>query len=142
MSHSQEAGFTLVEVVVTMVLSVIMLAAILQIQYNASRLSTIQSQNSTASNLAYNNLRKYVNDSAPNWFTCTISGGQVQAMTLIDETGDVDDLPSPVTQKVVATAPYLCGGDTTGLGMPIRVESTVTYGNGEGSVTHVSYASF
>ncbi len=143
MNHHTENGFTLIEVVVTMLVTVMLIIGMVQIQSSVSQLSIQQNQQRIASELAYNNLRKYVNDNPPSWFQCEINGGNAQPQTLIDDSGgSVDGLPSPVSQKVVATAPYLCGGGTTGIGMPIRVESTVTYGPDGRKVTHASYAAF
>ena len=73
---------------------------------------------------------------------CEVVGGAAKPKTLINETAAITGLAAPVSQKVVATAPYLCGGGTSGIGMPIRVESTVTYGPDHRKVTHVSYAAF
>lgn len=75
MMDCRKAGFTLVEVVVTMVVTSLLLIAAMQIQYQATNLSIIQLQQSRASNLAYDNMRKYVNDSRPMWFNCPDSKG-------------------------------------------------------------------
>ena len=107
-----------------------------------SQLSIQQLQHRIASDIAYNNLRKYVNENPPTWFACEVVGGVAKPKTLIDKTAAIEGLAAPVLQKVVATAPYLCGGGTSGIGMPIRVESTVTYGPDRRKVTHVSYAAF
>ena len=99
MMDCRKAGFTLVEVVVTMVVTSLLLIAAMQIQYQATNLSII----------------------------------------LKDTTGTVDGLPGAVTQRVVATAPYGCGV-SSGLGLPIKVESIVIYKGG--SSTHAAYAAY
>ena len=141
MMDCRKAGFTLVEVVVTMVVASLLLIAAMQIQYQATNLSIIQLQQSRASNLAYDNMRKYVNDSRPMWFNCPDSKGRpgVGQQVLKDTTGTVDGLPGAVTQRVVATAPYGCGV-SSGLGLPIKVESIVIYRGG--SSTHAAYAAY
>ena len=137
----RDTGFTLVEVVVTLAFVSIMAAGILSILFQVGQLSIISQQRTTASYLAYSNMRKYVSDEPPVWFTCTNGAPGVAQQTLIDQTGRVDGLPGEVRQLVTASAPYGCGGGTNSLGMPIRVESIVEYGGGR-KVVHVSYAAF
>jgi hypothetical protein len=140
--NGKAAGFTIVEVVVTLVVSTIFIVGIIHLQTSVSQLSIQQVQRRIASDLAYNNLRKYANDNQPTWFRCEVAGGVAKPNVLINGNITVRGLPSPVSQKVVATAPYLCGGGTGGVGMPIRIESVVTYGSNHRKVVHVSYAAF
>lgn len=145
MKNRISPGFTIVEVVVTLVVSSLLAMTLIRIQTDVSKLSILQVQRSTASERAYNNLRRYVNDKAPTWFICSkaTASAPPSPMVLIDDTNiTVEGLPSPVSQKVVATAPYNCGGGVSTIGTPIRVESTVTYGPENRSVTHVSYAAY
>ena len=127
MRRVNEKGFTIVEVAVTLFVASVLVAGIIRLQTSVSRLSIQQVQHRIASDIAYNNLRKYVNENPPTWFACEVVGGVAKPKTLFDKT---------------ATAPYLCGGGTSGIGMPIRVESTVTYGPDHRKVTHASYAAF
>ena len=133
MRCANEKGFTIVEVAVTLLVTSVFVAGIIRLQTSVSQLSIQQVQHRIASDIAYNNLRKYVNENPPTWFACEVVGGVAKPKTLIDKTAAVEGL---------ATAPYLCGGGTSGIGMPIRVESTVTYGPDHRKVTHVSYAAF
>jgi prepilin-type cleavage/methylation N-terminal domain protein len=142
MRCANEKGFTIVEVAVTLLVASVLVAGIIRLQTSVSQLSIQQVQHRIASDIAYNNLRKYVNENPPTWFACEVVGGVAKPKTLIDKTAAIEGLAAPVLQKVVATAPYLCGGGTSGIGMPIRVESTVTYGPDRRKVTHVSYAAF
>lgn len=142
MRRVNEKGFTIVEVAVTLFVASVLVAGIIRLQTSVSRLSIQQVQHRIASDIAYNNLRKYVNENPPTWFACEVVGGVAKPKTLIDKTAVIEGLAAPVLQKVVATAPYLCGGGTSGIGMPIRVESTVTYGPDHRKVTHASYAAF
>lgn len=137
---NNEQGFTLVEVVVTLLVVSILAIGIILIQGEVASTAVKERQQFTASRLAYANLRKYVNDSIPTWFVCG-TNPQTNAQTLIDTSGKVDGLPGTVHQVVIALAPYGCGGASEGLGMPIKVESKVMYGNGQG-VVHASYASY
>jgi prepilin-type cleavage/methylation N-terminal domain protein len=142
MRCAHEKGFTIVEVAITLLVVSVLVVGIIRLQMSVSQLSIQQVQYRIASDIAYNNLRRYVNENPPTWFVCEVVGGVAKPKTLINETAAITGLAAPVSQKVVATAPYLCGGGTSGIGMPIRVESTVTYGPDHRKVTHVSYAAF
>jgi len=139
---SGSSGFTLVEVLVTIIVAAIFILAFSQLHIVQSRVSTISTAYDTADLLAYNNLRTYAYGEAPNWFNCVYSGGNPQPMTLLSSTSPVSGLPSPVTQTVVATAPYGCGGSSSGIGYPIRVTSTVTYDTDSKVVVHATYSTY
>ena len=136
-----DEGFTIVEVVVTLLFISIISLSILTMHTQVSILSIINRQDQKASYLAYDNMRKYVNGAPPTWFLCTNQMPGVAQQVLFSLEGPVSELPGTTKQKVVASAPYGCGNAVSSLGMPIRVESVVTYGNGK-RVTHVAYAAF
>ena len=133
-------GFTIVEVVVTLVIIGIFSIVILNMQAQVSTISIFEVQHTRASYLAYDNMRAYVNDSPPSWFKCNASAST--GYKVMTKSGHVDGLPGVVKQEVIASAPYGCKG------MPIKVESIVEYGlpsSGSGSgrkVTHATYAAF
>ena len=136
-------GFTIVEVVVTLVIIGIFSIVILNMQAQVSTISIFEVQHTRASYLAYDNMRAYVNDSPPSWFKCNASAST--GYKVMTKSGHVDGLPGVVKQEVIASAPYGCKGAK---GMPIKVESIVEYGlpsSGSGSgrkVTHATYAAF
>ena len=136
-----DEGFTIVEVVVTLLFISIISLGILTMHTQVSILSIINRQDQKASYLAYDNMRKYVNGAPPTWFLCTNQMPGVAQQVLFSLEGPVSELPGATKQKVVASAPYGCGNAVSSLGKPIRVESVVTYGNGK-RVTHVAYAAF
>ena len=63
-------GFTIVEVAVSLVVIGIFMVVILSMQAQVSQISVLSAQHNKASLLAYNNMRRYANDSAPSWFKC------------------------------------------------------------------------
>lgn len=136
-------GFTIVEVVVTLVIIGIFSIVILNMQAQVSTISIFEVQHTRASYLAYDNMRAYVNDSPPSWFKCNASAST--GYKVMTKSGHVDGLPGVVKQEVIASALYGCKGSK---GMPIKVESIVEYGlpsSGSGSgrkVTHATYAAF
>jgi len=134
-------GFTIVEVLVTIVVTTVFVLAIAQVSVIQSQLSASYQMYSTADLLAYNNLRTYANGKAPTWFTCTYASGSPLPVTLLSSSSDVNGLTSPVTQSVVATAPYGCGGGTSSNGYPIKIVSTVSYASGR-TVQHATYATY
>lgn len=145
MTHTQHFnahGFTLVEVVITIFVASIFIIGISQLFTSQSQVTSSLISANNADLLAYNNLRIYAYGKAPTWFQCVYSGGSPQAMTLLTSSSPVSGIPSPVTQSVVATAPYGCGGGSSGSGYPISVVSTVTYGPSATKVVHATYASY
>lgn len=137
-----ESGFTLVEAMAALFVAALFLATIFQVFLVQSQLSASTVAYNNADRLAYNNLRTYAYGAAPSWFVCTYSGASPNSNVLIDTIGSVDGIPGVVTQSVVATAPYGCGGGSTGIGYPIKVVSTVTYGKDSREVTHATYATY
>lgn len=137
-----QAGFTLIEVLVAVVIAALFIIAFVQMYVVQARLSSDMSSYNKAELLAYGNLRTFAYGKAPTWFTCTYSSGSPQPVTLLSSSAAVEGIPSPVTQSVVATAPYGCGGGTAALGYPIKVVSTVTYGPDGRTVTHATYSTY
>ena len=135
-------GFTLVEVLITVVVATLFIVAFSQLHIAQSRISTTMNTYSRADQLAYNNLRIYANGKSPTWFDCTYVSGAPKPMNLINSTDPVDGLPSPLIQSVVATAPYGCGGGSSGIGYPIKVVSTVTYGSDAKVIVHATYSTY
>jgi len=138
----QMSGFTIVEVVVTIVITTLFIITISQLAMAQSQISSTMTAYNKADLLAYNNLRTYAYGKAPSWFDCVYSGGSPNAMTLISTTDPVEGIPGPVSQTVIATAPYGCGGDSSGIGYPIKVVSTVTYGPSAEVVVHATYSTY
>jgi len=142
MNDRHTPGFTLVEVIIAIVIASMFVVTIGQIYIVQSRLSSITAAFNNADLLAYNNLRTYSYGKAPTWFECVYASGSPQPQTLINLTNPVSNIPSPVVQTVVATAPYGCGGSSSGIGYPIRIVSTVSYGNDGKTVVHATYSTY
>lgn len=135
-------GFSLVEVIMAIAVASLFVISVGQIYLTQTRLSKISAAHTSADLLAYNNLRTYSYGKAPMWFKCEYVSGSPLAQTLLSSTAPVSSIPSPVTQTVVATAPYGCGGGNVGMGYPIRVISTVMYGDDGKVVTHATYSAY
>ena len=150
-------GFTIVELMITIIVSGIFSIGVFQLIASSNSLATEASRRTLASNLAYNNMRKYANNNKPLWFNCIgddasettppfsdgktkpSATGQVLMNTTSATSGNL--LPPPIKQHVIAVAPYGCG--SSGPGQPIRVQSQVTYGSGSSqrTITHATYVS-
>lgn len=139
---SEQSGFTLVEVLVTIIVATLFVVTISQLTTAQSKVTSNVNAYNTADLLAYNNLRTYAYGKSPTWFDCNYTGANPDSMTLIAKTDPVAGLPAPVTQSVIATAPYGCGGGSSGIGYPIKVVSTVTYGPSAKVVVHATYATY
>ena len=141
-SSSDQAGFTLVEVLVTIIVAALFVVTITQLSVSQSKLTNNVNSYNNADLLAYNNLRTYAYGKAPTWFDCTYASGSPQPMILINKSDPVEGIRPPVVQSVVATAPYGCGGGSSGIGYPIKVVSTVTYGPDAKVIVHATYATY
>lgn len=130
--RAHQPGYTLIEVVVTILAASIFLIGISQLSLTSLNLSVSVSRRTVADNLSYSNLRKYVNGSgARNWFDCNAGS----TATLLNSTSAVDGLPAPVTQLITASAPYGCPGT-------IVVTSKVTYGITNTEYVYAGYESY
>lgn len=151
---SHQSGFTIVELIVTIVVAGMFIGVISQMNGFVVNMATSSHRFELASNLAYNNLRIYANGQKPTWFNCVgdessettppytdgKSHSDAAGINILSSGADVAGLPSPVSQTVNVLAPYGCG--TSASGMPIRVVSTVTYGNPAKKVVHATYVSY
>lgn len=135
-------GFTVVEVAITIVVAALFIIAISQLQITQSKVSAQLKSKSRADLLAYNNLRTYAYGKSPSWFNCEYSGGVPLVQTLINKNEPVEGIASPVIQTVTASAPYGCGGGSSGIGYPIKVVSKVTYGSPSKEVVHATYSTY
>ena len=151
-------GFSIVELVVAITISALFGIAILQLISSINNLATESSRRTTASNIAYNDMRKYANGQKPMWFNCIgdeagettppFSDGKTkptatgQVLMNTTTTTSIQHLPPPIVESVVAIAPYGCGD--SGPGQPITVQAQVTYGQGtsQRTITHATYVSY
>lgn len=135
MSHTQ-SGFTLVEVLTTIVVALVFLLSAFQLTGTIQQLSITGNQQTVADTLAYSNMRLYANGEAPSeWFDCIDNGSTPDI--LLDSTSPISNLPAPVLQRIEATAPYGCSD-----GMPVRVESYVQYGKSNRKISHAIFVSY
>lgn len=147
MSEQQQKqfGFTIIEVIATIFVAAIFIGAIFQIFIVQSQLTSSIVAYNNADSLAYNNLRQYAYGGQPKWFVCQYPGGNTSQPAIAQSlpvTNATTGIPGPVAQEVIATAPYGCGGGQSGMGYPIKVVSTVTYGLDARKVSHATYVSY
>lgn len=140
---TDQKGFTLIETVITLVVASIFVIIILNLFMYISSVNSATRAYYNADLLAYNNLRKYANTQSPTWFNCERDSwsSKPRTITLINKTGNVSGIPSPVEELVVAEAPYGCGTEDTSV-KPIKITSTVTYGNLRKKISHATYATY
>lgn len=135
-----QAGFTVVEMMVTIVVGAMYAMVFSGLYVVVSAQTSAANQRAVASDLAYSNLRKYHTTVAPAWFVCDANSDLI---TYPSATGQVlmnsavtglANIQPPVQQAVKAFAPQGCGAQ-----MPVKVVSTVTYGASSRTVTHATY---
>lgn len=139
--YRKQFGFTTIELLITLFVAFAFIAAFYRL-FTVIDQSTAESRwQSTASGLAYTNLRKYT--VRPSGFNCNantnlVANNNAPGQVLLDETdsgsGDLG-IPGEVTQTVRAYAPFGCADAAT---LPIKIESRVTYGDNR-EVTHATY---
>lgn len=155
-SFSSQKGFTIVELIVSIVIGTIFVISTSMTIGFLTNSAVAGSRQETASSLAYNNLRLYANGQKPMWFQCIgddasettapFSDGKSkpaatgQVLLEASSSSPVNGLPGPVIQKVFAIAPYGCGSSAAG--MPIRVQAEVTYGTPARKAVHATYVSY
>jgi type II secretory pathway pseudopilin PulG len=140
--YQSQAGFTLIEALITMIIATLFVIAISQLYITQVRITTALTSYNNADLLASNNLRTYAYGKSPTWFVCTYSGSSPVAKIVLNKTDNVEGIQSPVLQTVEATAPYGCGGGSSGIGYPIKVVSTVKFGVESKEVVHATYATY
>lgn len=129
--NSSQAGFTIVEVIVALVISGLFIIGIYSASSGTLQVSTESSQKTQASNAAYANLRKYANG-LPITFPCSAS-----TTSLMSSTASISGLPGPILQTVTATATHGCSAsDPYDI---IQIVSTVRYGPQNKQVAHATY---
>jgi Tfp pilus assembly protein PilV len=141
-NQESQAGFTLIEALITIIIATLFVIAISQLYITQVRITTALTSYNNADLLASNNLRTYAFGKQPSWFDCNYNNGSPDPQNVLTKTENVDGIQSPVIQTVVATAPYGCGGGSSGIGYPIKVVSKVTFGNEAKVVVHATYATY
>lgn len=146
----RSAGFTAIEMIVTVVVAALLIIAINSLYSAVVRSSAVERNRAEASDIAYANLRHYAYSgaSATSWFTCDAStdgnsAGGHELLAPADQTINAGQtpIPQPVKASVKVIAPYGC---TANPGSPVLVTSTVTYGPGtlQDMVVHSEYVGF
>ncbi|MGB4956870.1 MAG: prepilin-type N-terminal cleavage/methylation domain-containing protein [Candidatus Saccharimonas sp.] len=147
--RSSEAGFTIIEALVTIVVFSVFLLAFGTLYISVTKSYTDSKYKAIANDLGYNYLRKYAYAGAtPTWFTTcdsttdftvnTNAAGQLLEGGSL--TTDATDLPTPVSYSVRAYAIYGCSG--VHLKKPIRVDATVTYGPNSTIIRHSTLVAY
>lgn len=129
MIQKTSAGFTTIELLVTLFVAMAFIAAFAQIFTVIDRGAAEARWQSSASNLAYGELRKYT--TKPSTFVCNSvtdlrsnNAAPGQTISSATYTGSAVGLPgTQVTVTVVAFAPAGCATDA-----PVKLIATTSYG--------------
>src|SRR3990167_9564140 len=124
----KQAGFSAVELLITLFIAAIFLLAGYQLWGYVQRAGAEADQLAKASNIAYDYLRREANKPIT---TCS-SSTPVNNVSV--PAGEMGDLPANTTITVVVSCP-------AGLNNIKRVQSTVRYGSEPKEVVHAIYAS-
>lgn len=139
MSKKNEMGFSIVEIIISILIIAVFSGAIFQLTIVQTQVSGGWLQFEKAEQLAYNNLGKYARYVAAQTNTCTSYPTATTEVQLLSETVTVSGLPNPVVQSVITSMPYGCSSTSLTNGAPIKVVSTVTYGPNSKTSTYATY---
>ncbi len=154
--RSQSAGFTIVELIVTIVVTSIVLTTFFWAYMTALYQRVNVARQAAASDIAYSNLKKFTTKpiiTCDSTMDLTALGSATKPGKLLgddsNETttsiyGFIAESPASMkkrlgtgaSQRVVAFAPDGC---TNFNAKPLKIESTVTFGTSGDKVVHVSY---
>lgn len=152
--HTSTRGFTVLEIVVTMIVLSIFLFGFFQGYIVLESQRIIVARQARASDIAYSNLRKVTTRPTSltqqvctdNAATMDLTTGSPSTKTGLDITQygytlepDADvtgSLGSDATQTLAAFAPAGCSGLSTN---PIKIVSTVTFGTNGDKAVHATY---
>lgn len=130
-------GFTTIELLITLFVAFAFIASFFRLFTVIDQSTTESRWQSTASSLAYSNLRNF--STRPSGFVCdsvtnlTLNASAAGQLIFSPTPGTHEGLPGTVTQEVRAFAPAGCGAN-----MPIKIQSTVEYGDNR-EATHATF---
>lgn len=130
MKHSPDAGFTLVEMLVTMVLGVLFVGTLYQLYIVTVQSATEANRDAKASIVGYELLRREVGNGTPTPCTSRVTNRNLAT----DHSLNTDGLPRPVSATIVIDCPY-----NTTTPQVSRVSVTVRYGQ-DSSQSEVRHA--
>ena len=102
MKHSPDAGFTLVEMLVTMVLGVLFVGTLYQLYIVTIQSATEANRDAKASIVGYELLRREVGDGPPTPCTTLAANRTLSS----DHSLATDGLPQPITSTIIVDRAY------------------------------------
>lgn len=135
--NNKRAGFTTVELLVTLFIAVAFVAVFYQLFVTINQTNSEARNRANASSIAYSTLKNYFTTTYPSWFVCNTASdlsvdpqaaGQLISTTNLTE---ADGVVLPATKTVRAFAPYGCDQN-----QPVKVEVTIAYDTPQKKVAH------
>jgi prepilin-type N-terminal cleavage/methylation domain-containing protein len=131
MENKNEQGFTVIEMLVTVIVAATFAFMFYQLFIGSTKLNDSARRDAIASEIAYSNLRKYPTaDSVTGLAACT---SPTPTATLLSATPTYDDI-GQVTETITASYPFACDNPDV-----IKLESSLSY---KGSANKVSYVAY
>lgn len=142
----KENGFTVIEMVVTLIVLALFLTLFFQLYATSESQRLAVLRRAAANDIAMTNLKKIsVKTLIPSGQSCANGGGTIAtnvsgqnptwtAASLNAEPISGTSLPNDTTQTVAASYPYGCSA-----AMPAKITSTVSYSSGSETVTRETY---
>ncbi len=128
--NSDQQGFTVVEMLVTVIVSATFVFMFYQLFISSTRLSDIARRDAVAAEVAYSNLKKYPTAASVTGLAACTSPSPTNTITTNNSYPDIGD----VTETIVSSYPFACTNPDI-----IKLESSVTYKGGANRISYVVY---
>ena len=131
---TQQSGFTIVELLVTIITAVLFVGVFYQLFVVLVTVNADARNAAQASNLAYSNMRRYPTVASTS-LTCSGTSTYLKGSATPNlVTNNAYQELGPVDETVIASFPYGC----TAIYDVVKLVSTVTYGKGL-KISHATY---
>ena len=128
--ENNQSGFTVIEMLVTVIVSAIFAFIFYQLFISSTKLNTVARRDAIASEIAYSNLKKYPRaSSVGGTANCALPNNT----TTTTATNSYPDI-GPVTETIIVSWPFAC----TNPGV-VKLESSVSYRGATNKVSYVAY---
>lgn len=130
MDANNERGFTVIEMLVTVVVAAIFAFMFYQLFISSTKLNDTARRDAIASEIAYSNLKKYPTAASVTGLAACATPSPTNTESV---TNTYDDI-GQVTETIVSSYPFACDNPDI-----LKVESSVSYKGGANKVSYVAY---
>lgn len=130
---TKQQGFTVIEMLVTVVVAGIFAFMFYQLYVSSVRLNDTARRDAVAGEIAYSNLRKYPTAASVGGAANCALPNATNTFTITTPLGTYPDI-EPITQTIVSSWPFACTNPDL-----VKLESNVSYRGGQKKASYVVY---